>query len=104
MDIPHNGILDFFSGKPKEAVRLHIHSATNLLWPDGKNPPSPYCIIKCENETVHTTISQSNNNPVWDEYFIFYRRKLNKPIVICVSLLIIEFVQIDKLVEIFFFF
>nr|CAH8822455.1 unnamed protein product [Trichobilharzia regenti] len=84
LDIPHNGILDFFSGKPKEAVRLHIHSATNLLWPDGKNPPSPYCIIKCENETVHTTISQSNNNPVWDEYFIFYRRKLNKPIVICI--------------------
>ncbi|XP_018647597.1 Mername-AA248 (C02 family) [Schistosoma mansoni] len=80
LDIPQNGFLNFFIGKPKEAVRLHVHSASNLLWPDGKNPPSPYCIIKCEYDTVQTTISQSNNNPVWNEYFLFYRRKLNKPI------------------------
>ncbi|CAH8436858.1 unnamed protein product [Heterobilharzia americana] len=82
LDIPHNGLLNFFSGKPKEAVRLHVHSATNLLWPDGKNPPSPYCIIKCEWETVQTNIAYSNNNPVWNEYYVFYRRKPEKPIVI----------------------
>ncbi|KAK4473156.1 hypothetical protein MN116_004338 [Schistosoma mekongi] len=84
LDIPSNGFLNFFSGKPKEAVRLHIYSASNLLWPDGKNPPSPYCIIKCEHDTVQTTVSQSNNNPVWNEYFILYRRRLNKPIEILI--------------------
>ncbi|CAL8078752.1 unnamed protein product [Calicophoron daubneyi] len=75
LHIPRNPVLDFFTGSYKQAVRLHLHSATNLLWPDGKNPPSPYCTISSEDNQVRSFVCTGTNNPVWNEYFIFYRRR-----------------------------
>lgn len=83
IDVPQNSFVNFFVGPPKEAVRLQILNAANLLWPDGKNPPSPYCIITSDDGSAKTCVCKSNNNPVWNECFIFYRRRPSKvPIVI----------------------
>ncbi|TGZ72084.1 hypothetical protein CRM22_002295 [Opisthorchis felineus] len=83
LHVPPNGPFDFFYGPFKEAVRLHIHSGSNLLWPDGKNPPSPYCIVTSEDSSVRTVVRNGTSNPVWDDVFVFYRRRpKNVPIVI----------------------
>lgn len=80
---PTNGALDFFFGTFKEAIRVHVHSAVNLLWPDGKNPPSPYCQLISEDGTTRTSVRYSTGNPVWNEFFIFYRRRPRKvPLII----------------------
>ncbi|TPP56530.1 Calpain-5 [Fasciola gigantica] len=75
LDVPHSSGFDFFYGDCKQAVRLHIISASNLLWPDGKNPPSPYCIVNSEDNPVRTITRTGTNNPIWDEAFLFYRRR-----------------------------
>ncbi|THD21312.1 Calpain-5 [Fasciola hepatica] len=75
LDVPHSSGFDFFYGDCKQAVRLHIISASNLLWPDGKNPPSPYCIVNSEDNPVRTVTRTGTNNPIWDEAFLFYRRR-----------------------------
>ncbi|XP_068228201.1 calpain-5-like isoform X4 [Palaemon carinicauda] len=41
-----------------------------------------YCIIKCEGETVRTSIDKATANPTWDTTAIFYRKKPQEPIVV----------------------
>ena len=44
-----------------------------------------YCIIKCEGETVRTSVDKGTSNPKWNTTAIFYRSKPDHPIIIEVS-------------------
>lgn len=43
---------------------------------------NPYCIVKCESETVRSNVCKDTLNPQWDFLLIFIRRYVDKPITI----------------------
>ncbi|KAG8223213.1 hypothetical protein J437_LFUL003564 [Ladona fulva] len=43
---------------------------------------NPYCVVICEGSKVKTEVRHNTKDPIWNMSFIFYRKKIDKPIVI----------------------
>ncbi|MCL4135333.1 UNVERIFIED_CONTAM: hypothetical protein GTU68_052016 [Idotea baltica] len=69
--------------KPSILTTISIKSASNLEKQSAfGGEPDPYCIIRCEGETLKTPVVKASVNPEWDYTAIFYRAKPENPIVV----------------------
>ncbi|CDI98218.1 calpain 5 [Echinococcus multilocularis] len=82
-DQPQRSVFAIFTGTPVIITRVRLLHGANLasLKPrsfGSTSSSSPYCRISCEGSSCNSRVVRDNNNPVWNEAFIFYRAKPNK--------------------------
>lgn len=69
--------------KPSIVTTITVKCAQNLEKQSAfGGEADAYCIIKCEGETVRTSVDKGTANPTWDTTAIFYRKKPQEPIVV----------------------
>ncbi|KAL7632549.1 UNVERIFIED_CONTAM: hypothetical protein RMT77_017116 [Armadillidium vulgare] len=69
--------------KPAMLTTVSIKSASDLQKQTAfGGEPDPYCIIRCEGETLKTPVVKATTNPKWDYTAIFYRAKPDEPVAI----------------------
>lgn len=71
-----------FSADYEWVTVITIHKAEGLAKPGRWNSLNPYCIITCEGTKVKTPIARDDPEPTWNASYIFYRKKIDKPILI----------------------
>lgn len=89
-DKPPKGAFEIFTGAPTLITRLEVIKGANLgslkSRGAGSAASSPYCKVFCESASCTGFVVRRNNNPTWNEPFLFYRIKPAKnPIRIEVS-------------------
>ncbi|XP_062819934.1 calpain-6 isoform X1 [Anolis carolinensis] len=79
---PRLACLDIFCGVPRRVSQVKIHVVEGLPSQDSRGGVNPYVIIKCENEKVQSPVQHGAVNVVFNTQAIFYRRNVQKPIII----------------------
>ncbi|KFD61428.1 hypothetical protein M514_26389 [Trichuris suis] len=59
-------------------TQLHITGAAGLQ--SAKGAINPYCIVKCEGQSVRSSVCKDSKDPIWDLQCIFVRKHSDKPI------------------------
>ncbi|KAL5970867.1 Calpain-5 [Taenia solium] len=82
-DQPQRGVFTIFTGTPVIITRINLLHGANLASLKSRgfgltSSSSPYCRVSCERSCCTGRVVRENNNPVWNESFIFYRAKPNK--------------------------
>uniref|UniRef100_A0A0R3VTJ8 Calpain catalytic domain-containing protein n=1 Tax=Taenia asiatica TaxID=60517 RepID=A0A0R3VTJ8_TAEAS len=82
-DQPQRGVFAIFTGTPVIITRIKLLHGANLASLKSRgfgstSSSSPYCRVSCEGSCFTGRVVRENNNPVWNESFIFYRAKPNK--------------------------
>uniref|UniRef100_A0A1B6E2A2 Uncharacterized protein n=1 Tax=Clastoptera arizonana TaxID=38151 RepID=A0A1B6E2A2_9HEMI len=83
-DLPRNSLsCSCLSGEPEWVTVITIHKADGLVRPPGRwtTKLNPYCVVTSEGSKVKTRITLESD-PVWDASFVFYRKSVDKPLLI----------------------
>uniref|UniRef100_A0A5S6QYS9 Calpain catalytic domain-containing protein n=1 Tax=Trichuris muris TaxID=70415 RepID=A0A5S6QYS9_TRIMR len=78
LDAPTAGRCSCLGSSFSCVTQLQIAGAAGLH--ASKGAINPYCIVKCEGQSVRSSVCKDTKDPIWDLQCIFVRRKSEKPI------------------------
>ncbi|XP_077682697.1 calpain-6 isoform X2 [Eretmochelys imbricata] len=82
LDKPKRTCWSILCGYPRIVTEIKIHSAEGLQRQDRSGGADPYLIIKCENQKVCSAVQQDTVSAIFDTQALFYRKKIERPIIV----------------------
>ncbi|XP_042336332.1 calpain-6 [Sceloporus undulatus] len=79
---PRLRCLDIVCGVPQRVSQVKIFSVEGLPGQDRHGGANPYVIVKCEKRKVQSPVQHGTVNAVFNTQAVFYRRDVQKPIVV----------------------
>ncbi|XP_007424983.1 calpain-5-like [Python bivittatus] len=73
---------DILLGVPKTMSLVKVYRVEGLQGQDSHGKANPYVVIKCENSKVRSPTQKDTVNPVFNTQAVFYRRKVDSPIIV----------------------
>nr|XP_020640057.1 calpain-6 [Pogona vitticeps] len=73
---------DILCSVPRRVTQVKVHAVEGLQSQDRHGGANPYVIVKCENSKVRSPVQKGTVNAVFNTLAIFYRRRVQQPIII----------------------
>ncbi|NXW82033.1 CAN5 protein, partial [Alopecoenas beccarii] len=81
-DKPKMTCWSLLCGYPRRVTQIKIHSAEGLQKQDRSGGADPYVLIKCENQSVRSSVQHDTTSAVFDTQVIFYKKNIDSPIIV----------------------
>uniref|UniRef100_A0A8C8RDN6 Calpain 6 n=1 Tax=Pelusios castaneus TaxID=367368 RepID=A0A8C8RDN6_9SAUR len=82
LDKPKRTCWSTLCGYPCIVTEIKIHSVEGLQRQDRSGGADPYLIIKCENQKVRSAVQQDTVSAIFDTQAVFYRKNIDRPIIV----------------------
>ncbi|XP_053328617.1 calpain-6 [Spea bombifrons] len=80
LDKPSVSCWSIFCGYPQRITQVFVRSVEGVLKQESSGGPDLYVIIKCEKESVSSSVHKNTTSAVFGMHAIFYRKFINEPI------------------------
>ncbi|KAK2528794.1 Capn6 [Columba guinea] len=81
-DKPRMTCWSLLCGYPRRVTQIKIHSAEGLQKQDRSGGADPYVLIKCENQSVRSSVQHNTTSAVFNTQVIFYKKNIDSPIIV----------------------
>ncbi|KAK2545439.1 Capn6 [Columba livia] len=81
-DKPKMTCWSLLCGYPRRVTQIKIHSAEGLQKQDRSGGADPYVLIKCENQSVRSSVQHNTTSAVFNTQVIFYKKNIDSPIIV----------------------